>query len=108
MNAIMVVSTVDSPELAGKIAQSVVEEGLAACVNIVPGIRSVYRWEGKTCDDAELLLLIKTTEARFEQVRASICRLHSYDTPEVIALPILAGDARYLGWLHAQVQDDPA
>ena len=105
MNEIVILSTTDSMELAETIAESVVTQGTAACVNIAPGIRSIYRWEGKICDDAEFLLFIKTSEDRFEQVRETICRLHSYNTPEVIALPITAGDPRYLSWLHSQIQD---
>ena len=86
-------------ETASRIARALVEEGAAACVNIVPGIRSIYRWQGKLCDDGELLLVIKTTEARFEEVRLQIRALHTYELPEVIAVPITAGDAQYLGWL---------
>lgn len=107
MGEIMIVSTADTMELAGKIAQSLVEEGCAACVNIVPGIRSVYRWEGKICDDSELLLLIKTSEEHYEQVRQSILRLHSYNTPEVIALAIGEADPDYRNWLRAQLRPCP-
>jgi periplasmic divalent cation tolerance protein len=104
MGEIMILSTADTMELAGKIAQSLVEEGCAACVNIVPGIRSVYRWEGKICDDSELLLLIKTSEGHYEHVRQSILRLHSYNTPEVITLAIGEADTDYRNWLHAQLR----
>jgi len=99
MKEIIVLSTADSMETASRIARALVEEGAAACVNIVPGIRSIYRWQGKLCDDGELLLVIKTTEARFEEVRLQIRALHTYELPEVIAVPITAGDAQYLGWL---------
>jgi periplasmic divalent cation tolerance protein len=102
MNEILVLSTVDSPELALRIARAVVEAGEAACANILPGVRSIYRWEGKTCDDQEILLLIKSIASRFEALRAHIRRLHSYQIPEIIAVPIQAGDSDYLRWLAAQ------
>lgn len=108
MNEIMIVSTTDTMELAEKIAHALVREGMAACVNIVPGIRSIYRWEGKVCDDPELLLLAKSSEENFESVRSRIRQLHSYDTPEVIALPIKEGDPDYLDWLHAQLIPRPS
>jgi periplasmic divalent cation tolerance protein len=104
MNEIMIVSTADTMELAEKIAHAIVGEGIAACVNIVPGIRSIYRWEEKVCDEPELLLLIKSSNENFEPVRGRIRQLHTYDTPEVIALPIQAADPDYLNWLHAQLK----
>jgi periplasmic divalent cation tolerance protein len=111
MMEIVILSTVDSMETASKIARALVEGKEAACVNIVPGIRSIYRWEGKVCDDSELLLIIKTTEARFEAVRRRIRALHPYQLPESIAIPIIAGDQEYLAWLSSNVagmpSDDP-
>jgi periplasmic divalent cation tolerance protein len=107
MNEIVIISTADTMDLAEKVASTIVKESLAACVNIVPGIRSIYRWEGKVCDDAELLLLIKSSEDNFESVRSRIRQLHTYDTPEVIAVPIGAGDPDYLNWLHAQLKSGP-
>ena len=103
MGEILVLSTADSMELALKIARTIVDEGKAACVNIVPGVRSIYRWEGKLCDDSELLLLIKTSEENYEKVNACIRKLHTYDTPEVISIPIAAGDPEYLSWLRRQI-----
>ena len=96
-------STVDSVELGRKIAGALVDAGLAACVNIIPGVRSVYRWQGKICDEEELLLLIKTTAARFDEVRRLIRSLHTYQVPEVISLPIGAADRDYISWLCEQV-----
>jgi periplasmic divalent cation tolerance protein len=112
MNEMLIISTVDTMDLAREIAFAIVQEGKAACVNIVPGIRSIYRWEEKICDDPELLLLIKTSEENFEQVRSRIRQLHTYEIPEVIAIPITSGDPDYLNWLRAQVNartesDDP-
>ncbi len=99
MNTILVLSTTDSMDLARKIAFALVEEQEAACVNIIPGIRSIYRWAGKTCDEGEFLMLIKSSEERFEAVRSTIRRLHTYELPEIIVLPIGGGDPDYLAWL---------
>jgi periplasmic divalent cation tolerance protein len=100
MTEILVLSTTDSLELAQKIASALVEAREAACVNIVPGIRSVYRWEGKMCEEAEVLLLIKSTAERFEAINARIRRLHTFQVPEVIVVPITAGDPSYLQWIR--------
>jgi len=81
------------------IARALVENRLAACVNIVPQVRSIYRWEGKVEDSTECLLLVKTSRALFEQVRAEVQRLHSYQVPEIIAVPIEQGAENYLAWL---------
>ncbi len=102
MKAILVLTTADSEELARSLASALVEAGLAACVNLVPGIRSVYRWEGQLCDEGEWLLFIKTVEEKFEAVRTRIRQLHSYQIPDVIAIPITAGDPDYLRWLVEQ------
>jgi periplasmic divalent cation tolerance protein len=106
MSEILILTTVDSLELARSIASALVENKEAACVNIVPGIRSIYRWQGKLCDDAELLLLIKSSSDRFEAVRSRIRQLHTYEVPEVISLPVVAGDQSYLRWLNEQIKTD--
>ena len=103
MKAILVLTTTDTAERARNMAAALVEAGEAACVSIIPGVRSIYRWEGEVCDEAELLLLIKTAEEKFEAVRSRIRQLHSYQIPEVIALPVAAGDPDYLRWMCAQV-----
>jgi periplasmic divalent cation tolerance protein len=95
----IVLSTAGSEEEARKIACELVERGLAACVNIVPQIESVYRWQGKIESSRESLLLIKTTVDQFEKVRDAISELHSYDLPECIALAIEDGSPEYLRWL---------
>ena len=104
MKEILIISTADTMDLAEKIASSLVWERMVACVNIVPGIRSIYSWKEKVCDDSELLLLIKTSDENFEPGRNRIRQLHTYDTPEVIAVPVSAGDPDYLKWLHAQLK----
>ncbi len=106
MNPILILSTVDSAELGHKVANGLVEAGLAACVNIVANVRSVYRWEGRICDERELLLVIKTRSELFEAVRALIRQLHTYEVPEIIAVPICRGDSDYLSWLDEQTRRD--
>jgi periplasmic divalent cation tolerance protein len=99
MDHCVVLVTVSSETEAQTIARSLVEERLAACVNIVPGLTSIYRWEDKVCEDREILLLIKTHGTKIAALRERIVHLHSYAVPEVIALPIAHGSARYLEWL---------
>jgi uncharacterized protein involved in tolerance to divalent cations len=84
---------------ASRIAGALVERRLAACVNVVPGIKSTYRWEGAVRTDSEWLLLVKTRRDRFEEIRAAIRELHSYDVPEIVMLEIADGDAPYLAWI---------
>ncbi|MDR1727910.1 MAG: divalent-cation tolerance protein CutA [Acidobacteriota bacterium] len=103
MDAIIVLSTVGSEELGVEIAAALVENGEAACVNILPGIRSVYRWKGELCRDAEHLLIIKSVQGKFDAVRERIRSLHPYEVPEVLAIPVAAGDADYLQWLRLAV-----
>jgi periplasmic divalent cation tolerance protein len=90
-------------EQARSIADALVGEHLAACVNVLPGVESVYRWQGKVERANEVLLLIKTTLERFREVRKRIVSLHSYDTPEIICLPIEDGLEKYLAWLRDNV-----
>jgi periplasmic divalent cation tolerance protein len=101
-DALVVLVTAPSPDQAAEIARALVEERLAACGNVVPAIRSIYRWEGKVHDDAEALLVLKTTRGRFEALRDRVLALHPYDVPEVLALPVEAGNAAYLAWIAAE------
>jgi periplasmic divalent cation tolerance protein len=100
---VVLLSTAPSLEVAHLVARTLVEEQLAACVNVVPGVRSIYRWEGKVQDDAELLLVIKTTPAREQQAVARLRQVHPYTCPEAIALPIVGGNPAYLAWLQEVV-----
>lgn len=100
----VVLTTCGSPEEARRIAQELVDRRLAACVNIVPQIESVYRWKDEIETATEWLLVIKTTAGTFERLRDAIAKLHSYDVPECIELAIEDGSATYLGWIAASVQ----
>jgi len=95
-------STIDSEEKAGTIARQLVEEKLVACVNIIPGLRSIYRWKNRICDEGELLMVMKTTETNQEKVMARLKELHPYDVPEMIFLPITNGLPEYLSWIDEQ------
>jgi periplasmic divalent cation tolerance protein len=95
----LVLTTAGSQEEAKKIAHALVERRLAACVNIVPQIESVYRWQGKVESATERLLVIKTQASAFEQVRGAIKELHSYDLPECIMLEVSTGSKEYLDWI---------
>ncbi|MGD8376002.1 MAG: divalent-cation tolerance protein CutA [Acidobacteriota bacterium] len=101
--ALRVLTTTDREDHAGRIAEELVGRRLAACVNIIPRIRSVYRWKGEVARDEEFLLLCKTRPDRFEDLRAAVRGIHTYDCPEVIAVPVTAGDPDYLGWLTGEV-----
>lgn len=97
--AILVITTAGSHDEAANIAASVVDARLAACVQIVPGVQSVYRWEGKVVTEPEWLLLCKTTPERYDAIERAIRASHSYDVPEVVAVPIDRGSERYLAWV---------
>src|SRR5579871_5436235 len=100
--ALVVTTTLPSRDQAAALARALVDERLAACVQIVDGLRSIYRWQGQICDEPEVLCLIKTARARWEALRARVAELHPYDVPELLALPVAAGSAPYLDWLLAE------
>jgi periplasmic divalent cation tolerance protein len=101
----IVLTTSGSEEEARKIARHLVENRLAACVNIVPQIESIYRWQGKVESSREWLLLVKTSQERFPAVREAIRKLHSYELPECVVLNIEDGSSDYLQWLGDSVQE---
>ena len=98
-DALVVLITVASREEAERIARRLVEDRLAACVNIVPQVRSLFIWRGKFSQEDECLLVAKSRRARFPELTAAVKQLHSYSVPEIIALPILVGSADYLRWM---------
>ena len=98
---ILVLNTCNSDEIASKIAETLVSKKLAACVNIVNSIESVYQWQGKIERDKELLLIIKTRKPLFSQLKQEIQEMHDYELPEIIAVPIEAGEKNYLNWIKS-------
>jgi periplasmic divalent cation tolerance protein len=106
MRAIVVVTTVGTEEQAYLIAREIVGRRQAACVNVLPGIRSIYRWKGKICKDGELLLLIKTVEEEFDAVAATIRELHSYELPEILSFSVSRGEQRFLDWISSSVDKE--
>lgn len=102
-DSVVVMVTCPTRKVARRLADTLVNGRLAACVNVLPGIESTFRWQGKTERCREVLLLIKTTARRFPQLRAAVRKLHPYDVPEIIALPIVAGHAPYLRWVTSAV-----
>ena len=101
--AIIVMVTAPSADVAAGLARPLVEEGLVACCNIVPGVRSIYRWEGQICDDAEVLMIMESLAERFESLRARIEALHPYSCPKIVSVDIAEGHAPYLSWVAANV-----
>lgn len=101
---IVVLTTCDSREAAEKVARGVLEARLAACVNILPGVASLYWWKDKIEEAAEWLLVVKSSRAHFEKLRDQIVRLHPYDVPEVVALPIVDGAEKYLDWIEQELR----
>lgn len=99
MRATAVVTTVGTEEQANLIARELIARRQAACVNIVPGIRSTYRWKGKICSDTEFLLIAKTLESEFDAAAATIRELHSYELPEILTFDVGKGDPNFLRWI---------
>lgn len=101
----IVLSTAGSEEEGARIARSLLERKLCACVNLVPKIRSLYRWEGAVQDDAEVLLIMKTTLDKLGALSDHLAQIHSYDVPEVLAIAVDKGSASYLEWLAENCAD---
>lgn len=102
-SASIVLSTAASPEEAARISGALVERRLAACVSRLPGVLSIYRWQGAIEEADEILLLIKTSTEKLSDLEAALCELHSYEVPEFLVLPVAAGSRGYLEWLFASV-----
>ena len=103
-DALIVFMTVPDAATGAAIGRTLVDERLAACVNILPGIRSIYRWQGQVSDEGEALCLIKTQAALYDRLRERATALHPYDVPELIAVSPSAGNAPYLRWIGEQVE----
>jgi len=101
----LALTTVPDEELGRRIARTLVEERLAACVNVSPAVTSFYWWDGKLVEDREFILLIKTKASALERLEARLKELHPYEIPEFISLPIASGSPEYLGWLDTETRD---
>jgi periplasmic divalent cation tolerance protein len=101
--ALVVLCTVSSLEEGRRLARELLDKRLAACVNLIPKVESIYRWQGAVESAEEVLLVMKTTSVRFAELRDKIAELHSYDVPEILALPVTDGSAAYLEWLNGQL-----
>ena len=97
--ALVVLVTAPSAEEAARLARALVEEKLAACGNVLPGVRSIYRWQDRICDESEALLLLKVPQQRFAELRDRVVALHPYEVPEVVALEIRDGNEKYIDWI---------
>lgn len=102
---VVVLVTVPSKAVAEEVAHTLLGQKLAACVNIPPSVTSLYMWEGKLCSDEEVLLVIKSTAAAFNELAAAVRAVHPYDVPEIIALPVVAGSQDYLDWIDEVVEE---
>jgi periplasmic divalent cation tolerance protein len=106
-DAILVLVTAPSADKAAELARALVEAQLAVCGNVIPGLRSIYRWEGQVHDEPEALLLLKTRASLFEPLRARVVQLHPYQVPEVLQLGVEAGHQPYLNWIYDNVRQPP-
>ncbi len=102
--AIVVLMTAADPDEAHRLADLLVQKRLAACVQVLPGMESVYRWQGNIERQQEVLLIAKTNLVKFEELEREVRAVHSYETPEIVALPVSAGSKPYLDWLEATLR----
>lgn len=103
----VVLITAPDADTGTRLARALVEERLAACVNLLPGVRSIYRYQGEVHDDAEVLLVVKTVRDRLAPLARRVNALHPYDLPEVLALPASGGSGAYLEWVETESSDEP-
>jgi len=103
-DALLVFTTLPSADKAAEVAKVLVEERLAACANLLPAVRSIYRWQGKVQDENEVLVLLKTRAEHLERLKLRILELHPYEVPEVLAVPVEAGYQPYLDWLAGETK----
>lgn len=105
-DSIVVLSNCGSRDEAFRVARALVESRLAACVNVIPGVHSIYRWQGQVEEAEEWTLLIKTRRHLFEELSRELRRVHSYEVPEILALPVAAGTEDYLAWIATETAPD--
>jgi len=103
-DALLVFTTLPSPDKAAEVARTLVEERLAACGNVLPAVRSIYKWQGKMQDENEVMLLLKTREEQLERLKLRILELHPYEVPEVLAIPVESGYRAYLEWIASETK----
>lgn len=103
-DAIVIFVTCADKEQAEKIAQSLIKKKEAACVNVIAGIESIFWWEGRVESADEVLLVIKSKKSKLNQIIVTVKSLHSYEVPEIIALPVIAGDEKYLKWVDDSIR----
>lgn len=103
----VVLTTAPDSATAEGLAERLIEERVAACANIVPGVRSIYRWEGALQKEGEVMLFLKTAAARVDDLKDRLVELHPYDVPEVLALPVVAGLPAYMEWVYGEVEAGP-
>lgn len=103
-DCVVVLITAPSVEQAESIGRALVESRLAACANIVPGLKSIFHWQGQVCTEDEVLMLVKSRSEQFPDLVRKVKDHHSYEVPEIIALPILTGDDAYLDWLKEETR----
>jgi periplasmic divalent cation tolerance protein len=101
-NALVILTTVASADEAARLVRTLLERRLIACGTILPGVRSLYRWEGKIADEQEVVVLLKTQAARVDAIEVAFGELHPYKLPELLALPVSAGLAKYLDWIAGE------
>ena len=106
-DGLLVLITAPDQTSAERIATELVEKRLAACVNIIPGLTSIYRWQGEMHRDPEVLILVKTVRAAWERLQETVCNLHPYELPEIMAVEVSDGLAAYLDWVAAEVRTNP-
>lgn len=103
---LLVLTNLPDDRTADAVARHLLEQGLAACVNLVPAVRSLYRWQGRIEEVGEVMLLIKTVQSRYAELEAAIRAAHPYEVPEIVALPLAAGLPAYLDWLTQETRKD--
>ena len=101
---IVVLITASSNEEARKLGKTLVQEKFAACVNVIPEIISIFKWHGEVCEEGEVLMIVKTAGDKFSALEKRIKQVHSYEVPEIIALPIVAGSKEYLNWIQKETR----